>query len=184
MKFKSNISIADQYTSTKIFKIIFFILGIVLLTASSKYKIPFYPVPATLQTFVVLFMASTMGIIGFYSVLSYFILGIIGLPIFSMGGGISYILLPSFGYLVGMVLGSYLIAHMSKNLFNKSFLKLTSAIFLGTFIIFFCGILHMSVFLNFGLKASIVGGLIPFIYSELLKIALAISLSYILIKKN
>jgi|TARA_Y200000002_G_scaffold85333_1_gene67875 biotin transporter BioY len=184
MKFKSNISIADQYTSTKIFKIIFFILGIVLLTASSKYKIPFYPVPATLQTFVVLFMASTMGIIGFYSVLSYFILGLIGLPIFSMGGGISYILLPSFGYLVGMVLGSYLIAHMSKNLFNKSFLKLTSAIFLGTFIIFFCGILHMSVFLNFGLKASIVGGLIPFIYSELLKIALAISLSYILIKKN
>ena len=184
MKFKSNISIADQYTSTKIFKIIFFILGIVLLTASSKYKIPFYPVPATLQTFVVLFMASTMGIIGFYSVLSYFILGLIGLPIFSMGGGISYILLPSFGYLVGMVLGSYLIAHMSKNLFNKSFLKLTSAIFLGTFIIFFCGILHMSVFLNFGLKVSIVGGLIPFIYSELLKIALAISLSYILIKKN
>tara|TARA_A100001011_G_scaffold338291_1_gene369029 strand:+ start:109 stop:663 length:555 start_codon:yes stop_codon:yes gene_type:complete len=184
MKFKSNISIADQYTSTKIFKIIFFILGIVLLTASSKYKIPFYPVPATLQTFVVLFMASTMGMIGFYSVLSYFILGLIGLPIFSMGGGISYILLPSFGYLVGMVLGSYLIAHMSKNLFNKSFLKLTSAIFLGTFIIFFCGILHMSVFLNFGLKASIVGGLIPFIYSELLKIALAISLSYILIKKN
>ena len=184
MKFKSNISIADQYTSTKIFKIIFFILGIVLLTASSKYKIPFYPVPATLQTFVVLFMASTMGIIGFYSVLSYFILGLIGLPIFSMGGGISYILLPSFGYLVGMVLGSYLIAHMSKNLFNKSFLKLTSAIFLGTFIIFFCGILHMSVFLNFGFKASIVGGLIPFIYSELLKIALAISLSYILIKKN
>ena len=184
MKFKSNISIADQYTSTKIFKIIFFILGIVLLTASSKYKIPFYPVPATLQTFVVLFMASTMGIIGFYSVLSYFILGLIGLPIFSMGGGISYILLPSFGYLVGMVLGSYLIAHMSKNLFNKSFLKLTSAIFLGTFIIFSCGILHMSVFLNFGLKASIVGGLIPFIYSELLKIALAISLSYILIKKN
>ena len=184
MKFKSNISIADQYTSTKIFKIIFFILGIVLLTASSKYKIPFYPVPATLQTFVVLFMASTMGMIGFYSVLSYFILGLIGLPIFSMGGGISYILLPSFGYLVGMVLGSYLIAHMSINLFNKSFLKLTSAIFLGTFIIFFCGILHMSVFLNFGLKASIVGGLIPFIYSELLKIALAISLSYILIKKN
>ena len=88
MNFKSKTSIVDQYTSTKIYKIIFFILGIVLLTASSKYKIPFYPVPMTLQTFVVLFMASTMGIVDFYSVLSYFILGLIGLPIFSMGGGI------------------------------------------------------------------------------------------------
>ena len=184
MKFKSNTSIVDQYTSTKIYKIIFFILGIVLLTASSKYKIPFYPVPMTLQTFVVLFMASTMGIVGFYSVLSYFILGLIGLPIFSMGGGISYVFLPSFGYLVGMVLGSYFIAHMSKNLFDKNFFKLTSAIFIGTFIIFFCGILHMAIFLNFGFKASVVGGLVPFIYSELLKIALAISISYHLIKKN
>ena len=182
MKFKSNISIADQYTSTKIFKIIFFILGIVLLTASSKYKIPFYPVPATLQTFVVLFMASTMGIIGFYSVLSYFILGLIGLPIFSMGGGISYILLPSFGYLVGMVLGSYLIAHMSKNLFNKKIIRLLFAVSLGALIIFTCGIIHLAGYI--GLEKALTAGLYPFIYSEFLKIALALLVSYLLIKKN
>ena len=184
MKFKSSTSILDQYTSFNVYKIAFFILGVILLTVSSKYKIPLGPVPFSLQTFVVLFISSTMGIVGFYSVLSYFILGLLGLPIFALGGGVGYVLLPSFGYLVGMVLGSYLIAHMSKNLFDKNIFKLTSAIFLGTFIIFFCGIFHMAIFLNFGIKASVVGGLVPFIYSELLKIALAISLSYLLIKKN
>ena len=73
---------------------------------------------------------------------------------------------------------------MSKNLFDKNILKLTMAIFLGTFVIFFCGIIHMAIFLNFGFEVAIINGLIPFIYTELLKIALAILTSYILIKKN
>ena len=184
MKFKTSTSILDQYTSFNVYKIAFFILGVILLTVSSKYKIPLGPVPFSLQTFVVLFISSTMGIVGFYSVLSYFILGLLGLPIFALGGGAGYVLLPSFGYLVGMVLASYLIAYMSKNLFNKNILKLTMAILLGTFVIFFCGIIHMAIFLNFGFEVAIINGLIPFIYTELLKIALAILTSYILKKKN
>ena len=184
MKFKTSLSILDQYTSVNAYKITFFILGIILLTASSKYKIPLGPVPFSLQTFVVLFISSTMGIIGFYSVLSYFILGLVGLPIFALGGGVGYILLAPFGYLVGMVLASYLIAHMSKNLFDKNILKLIMATFLGTFVIFFCGIVHMAIFLNFGFEVAIINGLVPFIYTELLKIALAVLTSYILIKKN
>jgi len=184
MKFKTSSSILDQYISYNVYKIAFFILGVILLTVSSKYKIPLGPVPFSLQTFVVLFISSTMGIVGFYSVLSYFILGLLGLPIFTLGGGMGYVLLPSFGYLVGMVLASYLIAHMSKNLFDKNIFKLTMAIFLGTFVIFFCGIIHMAIFLNFGFEVALINGLVPFIYTELLKIALAITISYILIKKN
>jgi len=184
MKYKTSSSILDQYISYNVYKIAFFILGVILLTVSSKYKIPLGPVPFSLQTFVVLFISSTMGIVGFYSVLSYFILGLLGLPIFTLGGGMGYVLLPSFGYLVGMVLASYLIAHMSKNLFDKNIFKLTMAIFLGTFVIFFCGIIHMAIFLNFGFEVALINGLVPFIYTELLKIALAITISYILIKKN
>ena len=184
MKFKTSSSILDQYISYNVYKIAFFILGVILLTVSSKYKIPLGPVPFSLQTFVVLFISSTMGIVGFYSVLSYFILGLLGLPIFTLGGGVGYVLLPSFGYLVGMVLASYLIAHMSKNLFDKNIFKLTMSIFLGTFVIFFCGIIHMAIFLNFGFEVAVINGLVPFIYTELLKIALAIAISYILIKKN
>jgi biotin transporter BioY len=184
MKYKTSSSILDQYISYNVYKIAFFILGVILLTVSSKYKIPLGPVPFSLQTFVVLFISSTMGIVGFYSVLSYFILGLLGLPIFTLGGGVGYVLLPPFGYLVGMVLASYLIAHMSKNLFGKNIFKLTMAIFLGTLVIFSCGIIHMAIFLNFGFEVAIINGLVPFIYTELLKIALAITISYILIKKN
>ena len=56
------------------------------------------------------------------------------------------------------------------------------SIFIGALIIFVCGIAHLSSFI--GLEKSINAGLYPFIYSELLKIALAISLTYLLIKKN
>ena len=54
--------------------------------------------------------------------------------------------------------------------------------FIGALIIFVCGIAHLSGFI--GIEKSIKAGLYPFIYSELLKIALAISLTYLLIKKN
>ena len=69
------------------------ILGVILLTVSSKISIPFYPVPMTLQTLVVFFIAASMGMIGFYSTLIYVVLGVLGLPLFANGGGIGYIFL-------------------------------------------------------------------------------------------
>ena len=62
------------------------ILGVILLTVSSKISIPFYPVPMTLQTLVVYFIAASMGMVGFYSTISYVALGLMGLPIFAAGG--------------------------------------------------------------------------------------------------
>ena len=56
MKFRTNISVLDQYSSSNISKIAFFLLGIILLSVSSKVSIPFYPVPMTFQTFVVYFI--------------------------------------------------------------------------------------------------------------------------------
>ena len=65
---------------------------------------------------------------------------------------------------------------------NKNLIKIVLSIFIGALIIFVCGIAHLSGFI--GIEKSIKAGLYPFIYSELLKIALAISLTYLLIKKN
>ena len=81
-----------------------------------------------------------------------------------------------------MILASFAIAYFSKNLFNKNLIKIILSIFIGALIIFVCGIVHLSSFI--GLEKSINAGLYPFIYSELLKIALAISLTYLLIKKK
>tara|TARA_Y100001935_G_scaffold254600_1_gene264180 strand:- start:1199 stop:1747 length:549 start_codon:yes stop_codon:yes gene_type:complete len=182
MKFRDNTSILDQYSAGSISKIAFFLLGIILLSISSKVSIPFFPVPMTLQTFVVYFIAASMGMIGFYSTLSYVVLGLLGLPIFAAGGGIGYIMSPTFGFLYGMVFSSLAIAYLSKNLFNKKIFKLISAIIVGALITFVCGLVHLSGFI--GIEKALKAGLYPFIYSEILKIALAISILYLLIKKN
>ena len=158
------------------------ILGVILLTVSSKISIPFYPVPMTLQTLVVYFIAASMGMVGFYSTISYVALGLMGLPIFAAGGGIAYIMSPTFGFLYGMILASFLIAYLSKNLFNKKIIRLLFAVSLGALIIFTCGIIHLAGYI--GLEKALTAGLYPFIYSEFLKIALAILVSYLLIKKN
>ena len=136
----------------------------------------------TFQTFVVYFIAASMGMIGFYSTLSYVILGLIGLPIFAAGGGIGYVMSPTFGFLYGMVFASLAIAYFSNALFNKNILKITFAVFIGAIIIFTCGIIHLAGFI--GIEKAIIAGLMPFIYSELLKIGLAIFAVYLLIKKN
>ena len=115
MQNRKNITILSQYLSSNISKLGFFLLGIILLSVSSKISIPFYPVPMTLQTFVVYFIAASMGMVGFYSTLSYVILGLIGLPIFAAGGGFGYLMSPTFGFLYGMVLASFVIAYFSKN---------------------------------------------------------------------
>ena len=177
-----NITILSQYAQSNLSKIVFSLLGIILLSVSSKISIPFYPVPMTLQTFVVYFIAASMGMVGFYATVSYVILGLIGLPIFAAGGGFGYVMSPTFGFLYGMILASFVIAYFSKNLFNKNLIIIILSIFIGALIIFVCGIAHLSSFI--GLEKSINAGLYPFIYSELLKIALAISLTYLLIKKN
>ena len=182
MKFRTNVTVLEQYSSSNISKIAFFLLGIILLSVSSKVSIPFYPVPMTFQTFVVYFIAASMGMIGFYSTLSYVILGLMGLPIFAAGGGIGYIMSPTFGFLYGMILSSLAIAYLSKGLFEKKIIKISFAVFVGALVTFACGIIHLASFI--GIEKAVIAGLVPFIYSELLKIGLAVLAVYLLIKKN
>ena len=178
---KNNTSILSRYSSSNIAKAGFFLLGIILLSVSSKVSIPFYPVPMTLQTFVVYFIAASMGVVGFYSTIAYVFLGLLGLPIFATGGGVSYFFSPTFGFLYGMIFASFIISYLSKNIFNKKILKITFAVFIGAFIIFTCGITHLSGFIGF--QKALIVGLKPFIISELLKIFLAVLLTNLLIKK-
>ena len=181
MKFRNNTSVLDQYSSSNISKIAFFLLGIILLSVSSKVSIPFYPVPMTFQTFVVYLIAASMGMVGFYSTLSYVILGLMGLPIFAAGGGIGYLMSPTFGFLYGMILASFTIAYFSRNLFKKNIFNIILSVFTGALIVFICGVLHLATFV--GLEKAIVLGAKPFVYSEILKILLTIFLVKLFIKK-
>ncbi len=98
----------------KIVKIVLIsVLGTLLLTISAKIKIPFYPVPMTMQTFVVLFVGMAFGYkIGLATVSLYLLEGILGLPVFAnspeKGIGIVYFTGPTMGYLIGFLTACYL----------------------------------------------------------------------------
>ena len=106
--------LTKNLTQTKIIKsLLAVILGSIALTISAKIKIPFYPVPMTMQTFVVLFLGVSLGYkIGLASVGLYLLEGIAGLPVFSnspeKGVGIVYFTGPTMGYLIGFLTACYL----------------------------------------------------------------------------
>ena len=134
----------------KIAKVILIaLLGTLLLTISAKIKIPFYPVPMTMQTFVVLFLGITLGPrIGLLTISLYLFEGIFGLPVFAgtpeKGIGLVYFTGPTMGYLIGFLVAVYfsgsfkydkgLINNFLKLIFSVSFIYIFGLIWLGTLI--------------------------------------------------
>ena len=118
-----------QNTQTKIIKsLLVILLGSIILAISSKIKIPFYPVPMTMQTFVVLFLGISFGWkIGLATISLYLFQGIIGLPVFAgtpeKGMGLIYFTGPTMGYLIGFLLAVYS-AGIHKDLINFKNYKL------------------------------------------------------------
>jgi len=149
------------------------ILGSILLTISAKIKIPFYPVPMTMQTFMVLFLGISFGYkIGVATVILYLLEGIIGLPVFSnspeKGLGIAYFVGPTMGYLIGFVFASFLAGYLKYNSnFVFTFIKLT----LSTSIIYILGVLWLGNLIGWE-KPILQLGVFPFLLAELFKILL------------
>ena len=88
------------------------IIGTILITISAKVKIPFYPVPMTMQTLVILLIGITLGFkIGLATVTLYLLEGIFGLPVFAnspeKGIGIAYFIGPTMGYLIGFLVAVF-----------------------------------------------------------------------------
>ena len=132
---------------TKLIKYLFIaLLGSILLAISSKIKIPFYPVPMTMQTFVVLFIGVAFGWkLGLATISLYLFEGILGLPVFSgtpeKGIGIVYFIGPTMGYLVGFIIAVYFAGRFNYDdslfktfykfhKYNLTFLKLISSVLL------------------------------------------------------
>ena len=83
-------------------------LFVALVAIGAFIRIPTPLVPITLQFACCLAAAQILGVKGGNSVLIYLVMGLIGLPVFTEGGGFTYVLKPSFGYLIGMVTGTYM----------------------------------------------------------------------------
>ena len=153
--------------------ILYALIGTLILAVSSKIKIPFYPVPMTMQTFVVLFIGVAFGWrLGVATVSLYLFEGIIGLPVFSgtpeKGLGIVYFTGPTMGYLIGFLFTIFLAGYFEygKNLINN-FIKLTFA----TSFIYFIGMIWLGTLIGWD-KPIFKLGAQPFLLAELFKILL------------
>ena len=158
-------------------------MGTVALTISAKLKIPFYPVPMTMQTFVVLFLGITFGYkIGLATVSLYLLEGIIGIPVFSnspeKGVGLIYFTGPTMGYLIGFLSAVFLAGYL--NLKNNVFLIFIKLI-LAVSTIYILGIFWLGTLIGWE-KPIFQLGAKPFLLAELFKICLLTLLTSKLIK--
>ena len=166
---------AKSLKQTKLIKYIFIaLLGSILLAISSKVKIPFYPVPMTMQTLVVLLIGICFGWkLAIVTISLYIFEGIIGLPVFSgtpeKGVGLAYFMGPTMGYLIGFIVAGYLAGRfIYDNNHFLNFLKLTFAI---SFIYIF-GMLWLGTLIGWD-KPIFELGAKPFLIAEVLKILIA-----------
>ena len=165
----------------KMFVIIF--VGTMALTVSAKLKIPFYPVPMTMQTFVVLFLGLAFGYkIGLTTVGVYLIEGIIGMPVFSnspeKGVGLIYFIGPTMGYLVGFLPATFFAGYL--NLKSNIFIIFGKLMF-AVSIIYLFGVLWLGTLIGWD-KPILQLGVTPFLLAELFKICLLTILAKKIIK--
>ena len=166
--------ITKNISQTRVIKsLLAIILGSLALTISAKIKIPFYPVPMTMQTFVVLFLGVSLGYkIGLASVGLYLLEGIAGLPVFSnspeKGVGLIYFTGPTMGYLIGFLTASYL---ASKINIQDNFLLVLAKLTIATSTIYLLGLLWLGTLIGWD-KPIFALGAKPFLLAEIFKIIL------------
>ena len=163
-----------QSFQTKIIKSIFVVvLGSIALTIAAKIKIPFYPVPMTMQTFVVLLLGLSFGYkIGLSTVGLYLLEGIVGLPVFSnspeRGIGLVYFTGPTMGYLLGFLSACYL-ASLIK--LNDNFFVILAKLTLAVSTIYIFGVMWLGTLLGWD-KPIFSLGVAPFLLAEAFKVLL------------
>ena len=168
-----------QNTQSKIIKsllIIFFCS--IILAISAKIKIPFYPVPMTMQTFIVLFFGISFGYkIALATVSLYLLEGIIGFPVFSnspeRGVGLAYFTGPTMGYLIGFLSACFLASYIRID--NNHFVIFVKLV-LSVLTIYIFGVLWLGVVIGWD-KPVFELGVMPFLLAEIFKVTLLTLLS-------
>ena len=171
--------LTKQISQSQIIKslaIIFF--GSILLAISAKVKIPFYPVPMTMQTFIVLFLGLSFGYkIGLATIILYLMEGIIGLPVFSnspeRGVGFAYFTGPTMGYLIGFLSACFLASFVKK---NDNYFVIFLKLILSVSTIYILGVLWLGTIIGWD-KPILSLGVYPFLLAEIFKILILTLLS-------
>jgi biotin transport system substrate-specific component len=153
------------------------LVGSLLLWVSARIQIPFYPVPLTLQTLVVLGLGVVMGpALGMATVGGYLLAGALGLPVFAgtpeKGIGLAYMMGPTGGYLLGFVLAVGVTGSLARRGWDRQVATTVLAMVLGNLAIYLPGVLWLGTLIGWE-KPVLALGLYPFLLGDVLKIVVA-----------
>lgn len=146
---------------------------LIALAAQLSIPLPFSPVPITAQTFAVLLVGALAGQrLGSLSVAAYLAQGLAGLPVFAGGtSGLSRLLGPSGGYLLGFWAAAYLVGSLAERGWTRQVRGTLLAMLAGNLVIYLCGLPYLSLFV--GVEKALVAGFYPFLVGDVIKILLA-----------
>ena len=153
------------------------IAGSLIIGLSSKIQVPFYPVPMTLQTMVVLLLGMALGWrLAGATILLYLVEGALGLPVFAgtpeKGLGLSYMLGGTGGYLFGFMIASTTCGWLAECGWGRSVTTTAAAMLIGNVLIYIPGLLWLGIIFGWD-KPILSWGLLPFIWGDLIKLILA-----------
>jgi biotin transport system substrate-specific component len=156
------------------------LLGCALLWVSAKVKVPFWPVPMTLQTFAVVALGAAYGSrLGAATVIAYLAAGAAGLPVFTNTppelAGPAYLLGPTGGFLIGFVAAAFIVGYAADRHWDRSVPKLLAAMVAADAVVFAMGLAWLGLAVpalgySWGLLEA---GLFPFVLGDLLKVLIA-----------
>jgi len=152
------------------------VAGSALLVLSARLRIPFWPVPMTMQTFAVLVIGMAYGArLGALTVALYLAEGALGLPVFAAtperGIGLGYMLGPTGGYLAGFLAAAWVSGWLGEHGWDRTVVRTLAAMLAGTALIYACGLAWLATFV--GPARALDLGLLPFLPAAAAKIALA-----------
>jgi biotin transport system substrate-specific component len=148
---------------------------IMALSAQVSIPLPFTPVPITGQTFAVVLVGSSLGaVLGFSSVLLYWLVGIAGAPVYAQQtGGWETFMGPTGGYIIGFMLAALVTGLLAERRWDRRFRSALSAMLMGNVLIYLCGLPWLAAEIDTNLEQTLEAGLYPFVIGDVLKLYLA-----------
>lgn len=148
------------------------VLGSLVLALSAKLSVPFWPVPVTMQSLVVLGLGAAYGWrLAGATIALYLLEGAVGLPVFASGAGLAYMAGPTGGYLAGFLLSAMLVGYLAEKGADRHWLTMFGAMIAGAALVYVPGVLWLAGLI--GMDKAVAFGLVPFLLGDVLKAALA-----------
>ena len=146
----------NPVAKSRTYKMILVALFAALIAVGAFIRIPVPLVPFTMQTFFIVLAGMLLGKkLGAASALVYLAVGLVGIPVFSQGGGIGYVLKPSFGYLIGFVVGAFVTGAIARKVEQPSFWRLFLAALAGLAVVYVLGTTYFYFLSNYYLGKQV-----------------------------